>query len=91
MLNHNASGTNTTTDPSNSPREWFDYDALSAWLGVPKVTLYSKVSRLEIPHHRIGRRTVRFRRDEIEAWLERGRVEPTRATEPVFLDVDGDE
>jgi len=91
MLNDTDSGISPMNPTSDTAREWFDYDELSAWLAIPKPTLYSKVSRREIPHHRVGRRTVRFRRTEIEAWLERGRVRPTDASDPVFLDVDGDE
>lgn len=33
-------------------------------------TLYSMVKRREIPHVRLGRRLVRFRRAEIDRWLK---------------------
>ncbi len=33
-------------------------------------TLYSMVHKGQIPHVRIGPRTVRFRADELEAWVQ---------------------
>lgn len=69
--------------------EWLDYDGLAAWLSIPKPTLYSKVCRKEIPHHRLGPRMVRFNRQEILAWLDQHRVDiEPRASGPVYLDVE---
>lgn len=45
------------------------YDQLSELTGIKKNTLYALVSQHRIPHVRIGRRLVRFARDEIESWL----------------------
>jgi excisionase family DNA binding protein len=42
---------------------------ISAYLSIKQKTLYAKVESGEIPHYRIGR-LVRFRLDEIDAWLE---------------------
>jgi excisionase family DNA binding protein len=42
---------------------------LAFYLNVKTKTLYAKVEAGEIPHYRIGR-LVRFRLDEIDAWLE---------------------
>ena len=36
---------------------------------IPIPTLYSLVHHRRIPHVRLGRRLVRFRRTELEAWL----------------------
>jgi excisionase family DNA binding protein len=41
---------------------------LAFYLNVKTKTLYAKVESGEIPHYRIGR-LVRFRLDEIDAWL----------------------
>lgn len=80
-----------TTKHLTAYPEWLSYDALSEWLGIPKPTLYSKVSRKEIPHHRISRRLVRFRRAEIETWLQAREVRSQPSgTAGVFLDVEGE-
>ncbi len=42
---------------------------ISKYLNIKTKTLYAKVEAGEIPHYRIGR-LVRFRLDEIDAWLE---------------------
>ena len=44
-------------------------------LGMPVGTLYSLVSTRRIPHVRLGRRLVRFRRRELEAWVDEHRVD----------------
>jgi excisionase family DNA binding protein len=51
------------------------YDEAARYLGVPKGTLYSLVSTQRIPHVRMGRRLVRFRKADLEAWLAAHRVE----------------
>lgn len=55
---------------------------LSSYLGIKTKTLYAKVESGEIPHYRIGK-LVRFRLDQINAWLEgcRGGV-PKRISVP---------
>lgn len=42
---------------------------ISSYLSIKQKTLYAKVESGEIPHYRIGH-LVRFRLDEINAWLE---------------------
>jgi excisionase family DNA binding protein len=51
------------------------YSEAATCLGVPVGTIYAWVARRQIPHHRLGPRLVRFDRDELEAWLERKRVQ----------------
>jgi len=42
--------------------------------GLPKGTLYSKISRGEIPVVRLGPRLPMFDPDEVEAWIDSCRV-----------------
>lgn len=42
---------------------------ISSYLSIKQKTLYAKVESGEIPHYRIGH-LVRFRLDEVNAWLE---------------------
>jgi excisionase family DNA binding protein len=46
------------------------YAELHQVVGLPVGTLYSMVKKEQIPHVRLGRRLVRFRRIEIELWLK---------------------
>ena len=55
------------------------YAEAAEFLGVPKGTLYSLVSRGRIPHYRIGPRFVRFRQEELEQWLHELRYWPATA------------
>jgi excisionase family DNA binding protein len=45
---------------------------VSSYLSIKRKTLYAKVESGEIPHYRIGH-LVRFRLEDINAWLERCR------------------
>jgi excisionase family DNA binding protein len=47
---------------------------LASYLGIKPKTLYAKIK--EIPHYKVGR-LVRFRREEIDAWMEQHRVAKT--------------
>ncbi len=53
-----------------SPKE------LARRCGVAINTVYWWVATAQVPHVRLGRRCVRFRADEIDAWLEAKRVAP---------------
>lgn len=44
--------------------------------GLSRGSLRARVHRKAIPHVRLSRRTVRFRRAELEAWLAAGAVHP---------------
>ena len=58
-------------------------DDLAAFLGVPKRTLYSWRYRGEGPvGYRVGRH-VRFRREDVEAWLQQCREADRENTGPL--------
>jgi excisionase family DNA binding protein len=50
------------------------YADLESEYGIKRGTAYSKVSKREIPHVRIGPRHVLFDREEIERWIDEHRV-----------------
>ncbi|NLH47744.1 MAG: excisionase family DNA-binding protein [Myxococcales bacterium] len=52
------------------------YREAAALLNLALPTIYSKVSRKELPHVRLGSRCVRFERERLLSWLEERRVEP---------------
>lgn len=54
--------------------EMLNYEQASKLLGLRKSTLYAKVHRKEVPHFRLGRRLVVFKREELLAWLRARRV-----------------
>ena len=56
-------------------KEILTIDELSEHLGIKKSNLYSKVERKEIPFYKIGR-LVRFKKTEIDLWLEKSRGVP---------------
>jgi excisionase family DNA binding protein len=52
---------------------WLTVDEATAHLGFPsRKALYAAVERGQVPAHKLGRR-LRFRRDELDALLSRGR------------------
>ena len=53
---------------------------ISLYLSIKQKTIYTKVEAGEIPHYRIGR-LVRFRLDEIDAWLGDCRSKNRQAAE----------
>ena len=64
--------------------DFLTYAEVSKITGLKVGTLYSMVHRREIPHARLGSRTVRFSRTEIDLWIAERSVlpprEPTLAT-----------
>ena len=46
-------------------------DDLSFYLGIKPKTLYARVK--EIPHYKVGR-LIRFKREDVDAWMEKHRV-----------------
>ncbi len=53
--------------------EMWDIKELSAYLGIKRSTLYARIT--EIPHYKINR-LMRFRKAEIDVWLEGRRHDP---------------
>lgn len=52
--------------------DWLSSDDVSAMLGVTLRTVHSLVRNHGLPAYRLGR-VVRYRRSEVEEWLERQR------------------
>ena len=50
-------------------KEFYTVKELAELLCVKPLTIYRMVQRKELPHYKIGR-SVRFRRDDIEAYLK---------------------
>ena len=42
---------------------------ISSWLGYSMQTVYNKVYKKEIPFIRLGGKTLRFKQNEIEEWI----------------------
>ncbi len=55
-------------------KKFLTIEELSKYLGIKKSNLYSKVERKEIPFYRWGR-LIMFKKDEIDAFMEKCRVE----------------
>jgi excisionase family DNA binding protein len=54
---------------------WMTAAQTAAYLSMPsRKALYQAVRRGQIPGHRIGRRSLRFSRAEIDQWLARTRT-----------------
>mgnify|MGYP000650109107 CR=1 FL=1 len=60
----------------NTPttRQLLTYRETSERLGIALGTLYCLVCRRRIPHVRLGERTVRFRVEDLDAWIAAGVV-----------------
>lgn len=57
-----------------NPPERMDFTETSALTGAPLGTLYTWVRKKQIPHTRLGPRTVVFERAEILRWMEARKV-----------------
>lgn len=55
-------------------KEFLTIGELSEYLNLKRSNLYSMVESGELPHYRIGR-LIRFRRDDIDQWMEDHRKE----------------
>ena len=57
------------------PDKYLDYTQAAEVLSIRKGTLYAWVCRKRVPHIRLGPRCIRFSRDELNRWIDAGRVE----------------
>jgi excisionase family DNA binding protein len=48
---------------------------LSSYINLKGKTIYCLVNRIDIPHYRIGK-LIRFKKEEIDLWLETKSVKP---------------
>jgi excisionase family DNA binding protein len=53
--------------------KYMTVDEVAQYLGFEKQTIYNKIHNKEIPFHKIGLKAVRFKRAEIDAWVEEQR------------------
>jgi excisionase family DNA binding protein len=61
--------------PSTHPdSEYFVIQKLSEYLEIKVSTLYSLVAQRKIPHYKVGR-LVRFKKSEIDLWMEGNKKE----------------
>ena len=58
--------------------EWLTVNDLAEWLQVPTQTVY-RCGWINTgpPAYRISQRCIRFRREDVEAWMEQHRDKPT--------------
>jgi excisionase family DNA binding protein len=61
----------TDADNKVNSSGYLTIEELSAYLSIKPKTLYARVK--EIPHYKVGR-LVRFRKDDVDLWMERHRV-----------------
>jgi excisionase family DNA binding protein len=54
--------------------ELIGYRKVATKLGVPIGTVYSMVAHRRIPHVRLGKRLVRFREEDVDAYIAAKRV-----------------
>ena len=53
----------------NMKKQFLDIEGISEYLTMSKSTIYKKVAAKEIPHHKLGGRTI-FDIDEINIWVK---------------------
>lgn len=54
--------------------QFLGYDEAARILNIRKSTLYAWVCRKRVPHIRLGPRCIRFSRQELNRWIDAGRV-----------------
>lgn len=57
------------TVSSDADRDFLTVAELSEYLGVKRSTLYAMVKDNAIPYHRVGKKLIRFKRGDIDAWM----------------------
>ena len=61
----------------NITKAFLTPDDLAEFLAISKTTIYRLVAKRQLPFHKLGG-SLRFRKDEIEKFLENGRIEPIK-------------
>jgi excisionase family DNA binding protein len=64
-------------ETTNERRGLIGYTEAAKLLGIALPTLYSKVSRRQVPHVRFGRRCVRFDEAALREYIAQHAVPPT--------------
>jgi excisionase family DNA binding protein len=70
-------------------KEFFTIQQLSEYLNLKRSTLYLQVEKGQIPHYRIGR-LLRFKKGEIDSWIESHRIGPRNYRSPKMGDFAND-
>ena len=60
---------------------YLSIEELSTYLSIKPKTLYARVK--DIPHYKVGR-LIRFRKDDIDAWMEQHRVVKEETSRPAI-------
>jgi excisionase family DNA binding protein len=60
--------------PKAMEKGFLNIKEVSEYLGIKKSSLYSRVEKKEIPHYKVGR-LVRFKKSEIDPWMEKFKSE----------------
>ncbi len=60
--------------PGGEPESLLTVDEAAVYLHVSRSKIYLLTCRRQIPHIKLGRH-VRFRRTDLDAWIEAGKVE----------------
>jgi excisionase family DNA binding protein len=67
---------NSLMSTDSDIKRWMTTDDVAEYLGVKRSSIYQYVSEKRIPVHRIpDSQLLRFSREEIDHWMEMGRVE----------------
>lgn len=57
-------------------KEFMTVDEIADYLGLSKSAVYKITSKKEIPFYNPGGKKIYFKRTEVDAWIEAGRVTP---------------
>ena len=63
------------SNADNKIKAFFTPEELAEFLAISKATVYRLVGKRQLPFHKIGG-VLRFKKADIEEYLETGRVEP---------------
>ena len=58
---------------------WLSVDEIAVYLGIKRDTIYKWIARKDMPAHEAGR-LWKFRKDEVDEWLQSGGAAPALET-----------